>query len=139
MEASILPFEFTIQGIPVSLQTRNRARLQAWKAQVNAAAAVDWPAGDQPETGDVRVAITYYYDGQALDVDNMIKPIQDALVGLVIVDDNQVTDTVGRKRDINGTYRIRNVSACIAVSFSSGTDFVHVKVEAAPDPTEIPS
>lgn len=123
----MLPFQFVVAGVPVSLQTRNRPRLQAWKELVAVAAEEIW-ASDAPDDGDVEFQLTLYYDGAPPDVDNVIKPIQDALVGIVYVDDVQVVKTSSRKRDINGSYRIRHANAALLQAFSEGTDFVHVLV-----------
>ena len=49
------------------------------------------------------VVLTYYFKdesrSESLDVDNIPKPILDALSGLVYADDRQITDLVCRKRD----------------------------------------
>ncbi len=44
------------------------------------------------------VSITYFFDRVDFDVDNIPKPILDALKELVYVDDRQVTDLICRKR-----------------------------------------
>ena len=105
----MLPFEFTIQGPPVSHQTRNKARLQQWKADVRAAAQAS-TAGAAPVPDPVQIAITYYYEGDSPDVDNIIKPIQDALNGVVFIDDAQLAETKSRKRALNGSYQIKGAS-----------------------------
>ncbi len=74
----MLPLEFTIKGPPVSVQTRNKQRLQSWKQNVRASAIAALPAGSVPFQGQVALVITYYYDGGSPDVDNIIKPIHDA-------------------------------------------------------------
>jgi Holliday junction resolvase RusA-like endonuclease len=132
----MFPFEFTIKGPPVSQQTRNRERLRQWKATVNDAAAAAWP---HPNTtvDEVSLVITYYYEGESPDVDNIIKPIQDALIEVVFNDDDQVVDTKARKRQIDGSFRIRGVSPVLLNAFSDGDDFIHIKVEEAPDMEEL--
>lgn len=87
------------------------------------------PAGFVPTTDEVEITITYYYENQSGDVDNIIKPIQDSLNGIIYVDDEQVVDSRSRRKDINGSYKIRNVSAKILEGFSRGNDFIHVKVD----------
>lgn len=124
----MLPFEFTIKGPPVSSQTRNRKRLQSWKADVRSAAQRQLSANTSIINDEVTVTITYYYDGDSLDVDNIIKPIQDALIGIIYSDDNQVSETKSRKRSINGSYKIRGVSAVLLTAFADGNDFLHIKV-----------
>ena len=125
----MFPIEFTFDGPPLSLQSKNKARKRAYKQAVEAAARIVLPNGYAPVTDDLEIKITYYYEGTCGDVDNMIKPIQDSLNGVIYVDDNQIANAMSRKRDINGNYKIRNVSACILQSFSKGNDFIHVKTD----------
>jgi hypothetical protein len=72
-----------------------------------------------------------------MDNDNMVKPIQDALNGLVYVDDRQITDTQLRKTDINGSFRVRGMSPVLAEGFVKGVEFLYIRIEAAPDHEEI--
>lgn len=127
----MLPFEFTIKGPPVSAQTRNRSRLQGWKADVKNAAQRQIEAEGSVVDSEVCVSITYYYDGESPDVDNIIKPIQDALIGVIYSDDCQVVETTSRKRSINGSYRIRGVSSILLSAFADGDEFLHIKVKFA--------
>jgi len=128
----MFPFEFTIKGPPVSHQTRNRVRLQQWKTDVATAATAAWTVA-AAVAHPVSVTITYYYEGSSPDVDNIIKPIQDALIGIVFVDDDQVSDVKSRKRSIDGSFRIRGVSAVVLEAFGEGDDFLHIKVEESPN------
>jgi len=127
----MLPFEFIIEGPPVSQQTRNRQRLQSWKADVANAARRQLAANTAITQLEVKVVITYYYDGATPDVDNIIKPIQDALIGVIYIDDRQVVETRSRKRSINNSYKIRGVSAVLLSGFAAGNDFLHIKIVQA--------
>ena len=98
----MLPFEFIVEGPPVSLQTKKRRRLQAWKSKVSDVATNALANGALPVNDQIIFKVTYYYEGDSPDADNIIKPMQDALVGVVYVDDNQVIETSARKRNING-------------------------------------
>lgn len=132
----MLPFEFTILGPPVSHQTRNRARLQQWKSTVNSRAATLWPhTSTYPDI--VSVIITYYYEGESPDVDNIIKPIQDALEGIVYDNDQQVVEIKSRKKDITGAYRIKGRSPILLQAFSVGSSFLHIEITEAPDRKEL--
>jgi crossover junction endodeoxyribonuclease RusA len=124
----MLPIEFIIEGPPVSLQTKNRRRLRQWKADLAAAAASRIPPGSAPTQIEVEIKITYFYEGSTPDIDNIIKPIQDALVGLVYIDDDQVAETGSRKKEINGAYKIRGASSVIVEGFVRGNEFLHIKV-----------
>jgi crossover junction endodeoxyribonuclease RusA len=132
----MLPFDFIILGTPLSQQAKNR-NLRRWKSHVRACAQAKWPPQDQPVTGNIKIIVVYYHDGAALDTDNMLKPIQDALIGLIYNDDRQVTDITAGKRDINGSFRVRGLSSSLAEGFSSNNEFVHIRVEEAPNPQEL--
>lgn len=125
----MFPFEFTFEGPPLSLQSKSGTRKRAYKARVAAAARSALPAGFAPTTDSVNIVITYYYEGDTPDVDNIIKPIQDSLNGLVYIDDQQIADTRSRKREINSSYKIRNASLPIVQAFSNGAEFIHVKID----------
>ena len=88
-------------------------------------------------THAVAIEIIYFFDGPPPDVDNIVKPIQDALIGLVYRDDSQVTDAVGRKRDINRPFRVRRMSAVLARGFVIGEDFLYVKITRKRDLTRL--
>ncbi len=129
----MLPFEFTIKGPPVSVQTRNRQRLQSWKQDVSYAAIASLPPAAAPVDTNVAVVITYYYDGDSPDVDNITKPILDALNGIIFRDDGQVVEAKSRKKSLNGSYKLRGVSSVLLLAFASGDDFLHIKITEAPD------
>ena len=132
-----LPWDFVVLGVPKSVQARS-ASVQRWKERVRTAAVAGWPVGEPPLDHKVQIHITYYHDSAPLDVDNMLKPIQDALVGLVYVDDNQLTDTHGHLRDINERYRVRGMTPAQARGFTSGDPFVHIRVELPSPVGELP-
>jgi crossover junction endodeoxyribonuclease RusA len=130
----MLPFECVVPGTPVSLQTRNRSSLRQWKTKVATHAALAWPQGVDPLVCGVMVTIVFYFEGTPLDVDNMIKPIQDALVGIVYDDDKQVNDVRGSVRDLDGSFRVKGLSPELAKGFGFSGPFVHIKVTEPPDP-----
>jgi hypothetical protein len=105
-----LPWDFVVIGVPKSVQA-SRSTVKRWKEQVRTAAQAAWSVDDSPIDHKVQIHITYYHDSAQLDVDNMLKPIQDALCGLVYEDDRQLTDTHGHLRDLNDPYRVRGITA----------------------------
>ena len=76
-----MQFDFLIPKRPVSLQTRQRSKLQNWQAFVRAEALKTWVGN--PYSGNIHLTLVYLYDTDPVDTDNIIKPIQDALIGLV--------------------------------------------------------
>ena len=95
-------------------------------------AGLSWGV-EQPFVGDVMVTITYLYNRGSIDidVDNIPKPILDALKGLVYSDDSQVTDLLCRKRRYGVVLRIPDPSALLRESYDNYQEFVHVNVENA--------
>ncbi|MEH2258427.1 RusA family crossover junction endodeoxyribonuclease [Nostoc sp.] len=124
-------FEFIVDGSPVSQQARKRGkgnRLQDWKKTVRQEAEKYWSSEQKTATGLVMLQITYFYDSVQIDVDNIVKPIQDAIKGLAHVDDNQVSDLVVRKRNLSGNFRIENMTSTLAEGFARGNEFLHIVV-----------
>jgi crossover junction endodeoxyribonuclease RusA len=134
---AILPWDCVVHGVPASVQAKSATRTR-WKAAVAEAATQAWPTSEAPLSVPVQVTVTYFYDGEALDVDNMLKPIQDALIGIALEDDNCVTDVRGAKRDLGNAFAVRGMSRALADGFVSGNPFVHVRIDHPPDHKELP-
>ena len=85
------------------------------------------------------MTVVYYRERQSvlIDHDNMIKPIQDALAGLIYKNDRQITDAQTRKTNIDGRFRLRHLSAVYARAFGGGRDFVYIRIEEAPSHEEL--
>ena len=92
-----------------------------------------WPLDELPVATLVMITITYFFEGSSMDVDNLPKPIVDALQGLVYLDDEQVTDVLSRKRDLGAELRVLNPSPNLAEAFDRGGEFLHVVVSPAPN------
>jgi crossover junction endodeoxyribonuclease RusA len=138
----VLPFEFVVIGKPISHQTKDRKRLQTWKEEVRRAATVCW-AANAPLGDSLKVVITHYYDvvtgeeSGVPDSDNIVKPVRDALNGVIYVDDYQITDFISRRRNLNASFRVKGMSTALAEGFCKGKEFLHIRVEAAPDPLDL--
>src|SRR5262245_47547236 len=122
-----LPIEFVIRGTPVSLQAKGKGNLKAWKARVEQSARAAWPAGEPPLTGEVTIVITYFYRGRTPDVDNIVKPVQDALSSIVYDDDEQVTQLIVRKNPVTGRFDLTSASPQLVVELNRGQDFLLVR------------
>ncbi|WP_076395210.1 RusA family crossover junction endodeoxyribonuclease [Rhizobium sp. RU33A] len=93
MEDFLFPFDFFIAATPVSLQGR-AGSVARWKAAVAQAAQARISERDlQTYLVSSPLAITIYYFPTAPmvgDIDNIIKPIMDALIGVAYIDDQMV-------------------------------------------------
>jgi Holliday junction resolvase RusA-like endonuclease len=131
-------FEFFVEGPPLSQQTRNPARLREWKEYVSGEAAKLWRA-QEPYERALKLTVVYYHERPSvlIDHDNMIKPIQDALAGLVYKNDRQITDAQTGKTNIDGRFRLRHLSPIYARAFAGGRAFVNIRIEEAPNHEEL--
>lgn len=120
-------FDFLIPRRPVSLQTRNRANLQAWKKYVQAEAAKTW-SGQICSGQDIQLTLVYLYDSDPVDTDNIVKPIQDSLVGLIYEDDLLITDVESHRRPLNGTFDLTRCPRVLIQGIASGAECVYVRV-----------
>jgi crossover junction endodeoxyribonuclease RusA len=120
------PFEFMIPQRPVSQQARRRERLREWKDFVaeHARAALDTPRALATEP--VAIRLSYLYAEAGLDVDNILKPIQDALIGVILDDDSVVTDVEIRRRWLGTAFTLNAVSPVLAAGLALGREFVYV-------------
>jgi crossover junction endodeoxyribonuclease RusA len=136
---SAVSFECAVPGTPVSQRAENRFSLSTWKHTVADHAAQALPTHQDLSTSAAGLTVVYYYDLlPRLDLDNMIKPIMDALSGIVYADDKQVKAIDARFVDLNGAFRVRGLSPVLAAAFSVGSPFVHLVVSEPPDPQELP-
>jgi crossover junction endodeoxyribonuclease RusA len=126
-----LPFEFLISQRPVSFQTKNRANLQLWKRYVLAEAMKTWPGEPPVEAADLSVNLVYLCRADPADIDNIIKPIQDALVGLIYKDDALVTDVGSHRRDLALPIDITDLPPLLQLGVAGATECVYVRIGLA--------
>ncbi len=123
-------FEMLVPSRPVSHQAKNRQHLQAWKSYVYGRARQAWR--DVPCTSeDIRLMLVYLCDDSPTDIDNIIKPIQDALVGVVLADDFQVTDVDSHRRFLSEEIDVTNLPPLLTRGVASGVECVYVRVSFA--------
>jgi hypothetical protein len=126
-----MEFEFLIPDRPVSLQTRNRENLRQWKSFVASEAAKLW-SGEAISDCNLQLTLIYLCGDDPVDIDNIIKPIQDALVGLAYIDDILVTDVESRRRPLVGTYDIARCPDRLLQGMASGSECVYVRLSDQP-------
>lgn len=92
------PFEFIVEGVPVSHQNRGRRSLHEWKTLIRAGYAHLLPDGHWATDQRIYATIFYFPDGvMEGDIDNIVKPILDAMSGHVYFDDHQVERVLVQK------------------------------------------
>jgi hypothetical protein len=99
-----------------------------WKATIRNAVQAQWT--EPPVRELVEVEITNFYIGEVPDIDNMIKPILDAMTGAVYFDDSQVVFVSSRKLPRAESMRIPGRSPAMRHALNRGIEFVHVSIRS---------
>ena len=84
------------------------------------------------------VTVTCFHSHRQFDLDNILKPILDAMNELIYDDDEQITDLHCHKRVLTADLEMRNPSPVLSEAFARSTQFVHIVVAEAPDQGMIP-
>lgn len=138
----MLPFDFVIIGQPVPHRAKDKQALKAWRDHVRTTAQHYWP-GIGPLTDKLSVKITHFYDappnnlGETIDSERIIKPVLDALNGVIYLDDYQIADLDSRRRNLNGSFRVKGMSPALADGFCKGEEFLHVVVDRLKNPESV--
>jgi len=126
------PIEFILLRRPVSAQTKSRSSLQTWKGEIFEAARQVWPPGMPPESNTpLQLTIVYLCRDRAADIDNIIKPIQDALVGLVFRSDFLVSDVDSHRRAIVSNIDLTHLPSLLKKLSPEPDECVYVRVREA--------
>ena len=127
-----LPFDFTVPGEPLSLNNSNSRSRQLWRQNVRHSARFRWRGGP-PFNQRVKVTIISFFNNNSapFDVDNVPKRILDALKGLIIVDDHQITDLISLKRNRDENLQFTTLPPVMYTSLQNPDPFVYVGFEAA--------
>jgi len=128
---SDLLFEILIPRRPVSHQAKNRKNLQAWKDYIYGRARIEWTGRTPLTTPGLRLMLVYLCDDSPADIDNIIKPIQDALVGVVYADDSLVSDIDSHRRFLSDAIDITNLPSLLVRGVTLGEECIYIRVSFA--------
>jgi len=137
--------ELVVFGTPISLQSKRRR--QQWQERVSHAARDAVPDED-PYFEEVSVALVYFYFGDTdLDVDNIAKPILDAMCGIVFADGGWISELTVRKTQLDrkaGSHRVEIqdptplLAGALDRALADRLDMVYISVSSAPDHSRLP-
>jgi len=120
---------FSVLGCPASAQSSPKTKNQ-YKMLVAKAASTN--VGKPAERSQkVKIEIDWFSEGfsNKPDADNIIKPIQDALKGIVYDDDNQVESVTSRKHDCNSVVTFTREPLCIVEPLVKGhPEYIFVRI-----------
>src|SRR5947209_20538779 len=134
--------EFIVAGAPRSANANPRSR-RRWRERVSRAARERLQDEGGPTNQVLSVLIIYFYQGETtLDVDNIAKSLLDGLKGIVFPDDQQVSELVVRKTRMQVGLSLIGASPYLLDAIErmsqTGSDFVYVRADPAPDHSRIP-
>ena len=127
------PIEFLIEGTPVSLQAKRATSLDKWKQRVKSASSTAIP--NPHFASDDRMAITLYYlpdEPMQGDIDNIVKPILDALCRHIYIDDRQVERVVVQKFEPGSVLTLTQPTATFVQALGRAKPVLYVRVSNDP-------
>lgn len=124
-----LPIEFHLQGVPVSSQGSPEGKA-AWKNRIEQAVKAVLQEGHWLISRPLSLEILLLLDDDIQgDLDNMIKPIQDAMNRVVYEDDHQFQDVRIAKYLPNRIMQLTSVSTTLASALAQDRPSVYIKID----------
>jgi hypothetical protein len=129
----VFPLEFLVSGTAVSLQAKRRESVDRWKARVKEASHEVLPEGHFATEGPVSVTLFYFPDSEmAGDIDNIVKPILDALCQHIYIDDNQIERVLVQKFEPEKIFRFSSPSSILEGAIVGDKPLLHVRLSGNP-------
>ncbi len=129
------PIEFVVRGTPVSVQAKRADSRAAWKALVKEASYTALPEGHFATPGSVSVTLFYFPASEMEgDIDNIVKPILDALCRHVYNDDRQVERVWVQKFEPGKIFQFSNPTRTLTEAIRGEKPLLFVRL--TDDPTE---
>jgi crossover junction endodeoxyribonuclease RusA len=123
------PIEFMIEAVPLSLQASASSR-EAWRQQIRAIVDETIDPGGWATESPVHVTIFYFPDGpMAGDIDNIVKPILDALMPRIYLDDSQVERVWVQKFESERAFQFENPSVQLAEAIDTERPVVYIRID----------
>ncbi len=124
-----------MQGTPVSLQASRAASKEAWKDRVKKASYSVLPEGHFSTDAPISVTLFYFPDTEMRgDVDNIVKPILDALSKHIYNDDRQVERVWVQKFEPGRIFQFTSPSEVLSEALAGEKPLLFVRL--GDDPSE---
>ncbi|MBJ7417788.1 MAG: RusA family crossover junction endodeoxyribonuclease [Niveispirillum sp.] len=126
-----LPLEVILFRKPISLQGSATGK-QKWQSDIRKEIRLQEPEGCYAHEGDLAVSI-YYFTAERVpgDIDNIVKPILDAMCRQVYIDDRQIVSLQVHKYEPQRSMEIRDPTATLATAMTSQRPAVYISVNHA--------
>ena len=119
--------EFLLPRRPISHQSKDATKRQRWKEFVALTAQAAWGSRAALAT-PCQLTLVYFCGELPADIDNIIKPIQDALVGVVYVDDIYITDVDSHRRPLTATFDSTRLPSLVLPAIATLQECVYVRI-----------
>ena len=129
----LFPLEFVVDGTAVSLQAKRRDSIEQWKSRVRAASQVALP--ENHFATELPLAVTLYYFPAADmvgDIDNIVKPILDALNRYVYLSDRQIQRISVQKFEPGNVFRFDAPSPILQDAINRAKPVLYVRISDDP-------
>lgn len=118
-------FEYLLKHRPISVQSNGKTK---WKERVFELFSKE-RKGKRLLSIPIRFSLIHLcHDDCTTDIDNIVKPIQDALKGSVIEDDFQVIDIDAHRRMLSEPIETTRLPSLLQKAITTGRECVYVQV-----------
>jgi len=127
------PLEFLVVGTPVSLQAKRRESIDRWKAQIAAASRAALPEGHFASGSPIAATLFYFPASEmAGDIDNIVKPVLDALGRNVYLDDRQVHRVLVQKFEPGNVFGFGSPSPILQQALNKEAPVLYIRLSDDP-------
>jgi hypothetical protein len=127
------PVEFVVQGVPVSLQVKRADAKANWKDRIRRASVPVLPEGHFATRDSVAVTLLYFPDKNMQgDIDNIVKPILDALGQHIYLDDRQVERVWVQKFEPDRIFPFSRPSPSLTLALRGVKPLLYVRISNDP-------
>lgn len=128
--------DFLLPRRPVSHQAKDSANKSAWRDYVFGRALHAWPAKPLLNYPLKFTMVYLSEDPDPGDINNFVKPIQDALCALVYADDSMIRDVSAHLRLLSELTATRGLPRKLAEAVIQGQACVYVAISDSPELAE---
>lgn len=125
-------YEFLVPGRPASVHEKNRAKFRKWIDDLVSAAAAASPGYMPFEYSLARLTIVFLCrEKDRVDVDNVIKPIQNALERVYYRNDEMVSDVDAHRRFWTDDLERQRLPGLLKQAWKNRRDCLYVRIQDA--------
>jgi crossover junction endodeoxyribonuclease RusA len=127
------PIEFVVEGTAVSLQAKRAQSINQWKARIVEASKQILPEGHFATEDPLAVTLFYFPAGEMEgDLDNIVKPILDALNRHIYMNDRQIDRIVVQKFELENVFEFGQPSATLVEALNRPKPILYIRLSNDP-------